>query len=56
MVERETAFKKTPENGWIDLTQPLPDEPQPLTEDHQRQVCRFLRHPLRARGAFDIAS
>ena len=24
VIERETAFKKTPENGWIDLTQPLP--------------------------------
>jgi hypothetical protein len=50
VIERETAFKKTPENGWIDLTQPLPDEPPPLSEEHQRQVCRLLDNPLRARG------
>ena len=45
VIERETAFKKTPENGWIDVTQPLSDEPPPLSEEHQRQVCRFLKIP-----------
>ena len=45
VIERETAFKQTPENGWIDLTQPLSDEPPPLSEEHQRQVCRFLKIP-----------
>jgi hypothetical protein len=42
VIERETAFKKTP---GIDLTQPLSDEPPPLSEEHQRQVCRFLKIP-----------
>ena len=41
VIERETAFKP----NWIDLTQPLSDEPPPLSEEHQRQVCRFLDIP-----------
>jgi hypothetical protein len=37
--------QEDPENGWIDLTQPLPDETPPLSEKHQRQVCRLLNIP-----------
>jgi hypothetical protein len=41
VIERETGFNKTPENGWIDLTQPLSDDPPPLSEEHRRHQERF---------------
>jgi hypothetical protein len=52
-VERYAAFKQPP---GVDLTKPFPDEPPPLSEEHQRQVCRFLDIPYEPEKSARIQS